>query len=82
MSKKPGEPVGVPEWDEDEAESTDEAVGTTEGFASALCYLAFEAERAGWHETHEYLEQTYSTFLDEVGAVRARFRVYVNPRRH
>ena len=66
----------------DSTEGAEDEVGTAEGFASALCYLAFEAKRAGWHETHEYLEDTYSAFLDEVGIVRTRFRVYVNPKRH
>ena len=59
----------------------DDEIRSVVGFASAICYLAYEAEQGGWTETLECLEEAYSVFLDEVGADRVRFRVYSNPER-
>lgn len=66
---------------EDADDGPDGEIRSVVGFASAICYLAYEAERAGWTETLECLEEAYSAFLDEVGADRVRFRVYSNPER-
>ena len=66
---------------EDADGGPDDEVRSVVGFASAICYLAHEAERAGWTETLDCLEEAYSVFLDEVGADRVRLRVYSNPDR-
>ena len=66
---------------EDLDEGGDDEIRSVVGFASAICYLAYEAERAGWTETLECLEEAYNVFLDEVGTDRVRFRVYSNPER-
>ncbi|MEX2454345.1 MAG: hypothetical protein WD470_06550 [Rhodospirillaceae bacterium] len=66
---------------EDSGEDCDDEIRSVVGFASAICYLAYEAERAGWTDTLECLEEAYNVFLDEVGTERVRFRVYINPER-
>ena len=83
MSRKIVGQADAPEIERnDAAGGSDDEIRSVIGFASAICYLAYEAERAGWKDTLEYLEEAYSVFLDEIGADRVRFRVYTNPERH
>ncbi len=51
---------------DDPIDCHEDCVRTLGGFASALCYLATEAKQAGWHRTHEHLEESYATFIDEI----------------
>jgi hypothetical protein len=82
MTRKTNGYADAPDLQHEGADDgSDYEIRSVVGFASAICYLAYEAERAGWSETLEYLEEAYSAFLDEVGADRVRFRVYSNPER-
>lgn len=82
MTRKTSGCADAPEFQhEDAADGSNDEIRSVVGFASAICYLAYEAERAGWSETFEYLEEAYSVFLDEIGADRVRLRVYSNPER-
>ena len=64
MSRQARSPIGD-EFDDFLTSSGVNRLKTVSGFAIAICYLCFEAQKAGWHKTGKLLERAHGALLDD-----------------